>query len=47
VPVIGMAAGWAVYGEQLTRANLAGSALILAGLALIMLAGRAAMAKPT
>jgi O-acetylserine/cysteine efflux transporter len=47
VPVIGMAAGAVVYGERLTPANIAGSGLILAGLALIMLAGRAALAKPT
>ncbi len=47
VPVIGMAAGAAVYGERLTPANVAGSALILAGLALIMLAGRTALTKPT
>jgi O-acetylserine/cysteine efflux transporter len=47
VPVIGMAAGAVIYGERLTPANVAGSGLILAGLALIMLAGRAALAKPT
>jgi O-acetylserine/cysteine efflux transporter len=46
VPVIGMAAGAVVYGEQLTPANVAGSGLILAGLALIMLAGRTAPAEP-
>ncbi len=47
VPVIGMAAGAVVYGERLTTANIAGSALILAGLALIMIAARSALAKPT
>jgi O-acetylserine/cysteine efflux transporter len=47
VPVIGMAAGAVVYGERLTPGNVAGSALILAGLALIMLAGRTALPSPT
>ncbi len=47
VPVIGMAAGAVVYGERLTLANFAGSGLILAGLAVIILAGRAAMPRPT
>jgi O-acetylserine/cysteine efflux transporter len=47
VPVIGIAAGTIVYGERLTLANLAGSGLILVGLALIVLAGRAALARPT
>jgi O-acetylserine/cysteine efflux transporter len=41
VPVIGMAGGVMIYGENLTLANLAGSGLILAGLALIVVAGRA------
>ncbi len=45
VPVIGIAAGATVYGERLTLANLAGSGLILSGLALIVLAGRAKVAK--
>jgi drug/metabolite transporter (DMT)-like permease len=45
--VIGMAAGAVVYGERLTPGNVAGSALILAGLALIMLAGRTALPSPT
>lgn len=46
VPVIGMAGGAAVYGERFTLANLAGSGLILAGLTFIVLAGRAASARP-
>ncbi len=47
VPVIGMAGGVLVYGERLTIGNLTGSGLILAGLTLIILAGRAAMPRPT
>jgi O-acetylserine/cysteine efflux transporter len=45
VPVVGMAGGILVYGEQLTLANLAGSGLILAGLAVIVMAGRTAVAR--
>ena len=45
VPVIAMAGGMWVYGERLTLANVAGSGLILAGLAVIILAGHAAVAR--
>jgi drug/metabolite transporter (DMT)-like permease len=45
--VIGMAGGVLVYGERLTLANLVGSGLILAGLAVIILAGRVATPRPT
>jgi len=54
VPVIGIASGAVVYGERLTLANMAGSALVLTGLAVIVFAasnrisqnGRAVLPTP-
>jgi O-acetylserine/cysteine efflux transporter len=45
VPVVGLAGGAWIYGEPLTLPNLGGSALILAGLAVIVLAGRRALSQ--
>ena len=48
VPVVAMACGAAIYGERLTGAGLAGSALVLAGLGVLIAAGRwASMVRPT
>ncbi len=46
VPVVAMAGGALIYGERLTTLGLAGSALVLAGLAVLVVAGRVA-SKPT
>ena len=40
VPVIAMASGALIYGERLTPSGLAGSLLVLAGLVVLMAAGR-------
>lgn len=46
VPVVAMAGGALIYGERLTPLGLGGSALVLAGLAVLVVAGRVAP-KPT
>ena len=46
VPVIGMAGGVLVYGERLGPGALLGSALVIAGLAVLMGAAQATARRP-
>lgn len=40
VPLVGLSAGWAVYGEALQAVHFAGGALLMAGLAVNLFGGR-------
>jgi O-acetylserine/cysteine efflux transporter len=46
VPIVAMAGGALIYGERLNPSGIAGSVLVLAGLAILVVAGRVAP-KPT